>query len=166
MPREAFLPGSGLVAAYADEPIVIKRDSDDVPISSSSQPSMMAIMLEQLEPAPGHRVLEIGTGTGYNAALLAELVGDRGLVVSVDIDQDLVEGARENLVRAGYSGVRVVCADGAGIPARSALRSHHRDRRCPRPSPRLVRATRPRWSTGGTAGHERFATQHRIRAKR
>lgn len=117
VPREAFLPGSDLVAAYADEPIVIKRDSDDTPISSSSQPSMMAIMLEQLELAPGHRVLEIGTGTGYNAALLVELVGNRGMIVSVDIDHDLVDGARENLVRAGYPDVRVVCADGAcGYP--------------------------------------------------
>src|SRR5262245_55054862 len=55
-----------------------------VPISSSSQPSLMAQMLQDLRPAPGQRVLEVGAGTGYNAALLAHLVGP-GLVTSVDV---------------------------------------------------------------------------------
>jgi protein-L-isoaspartate(D-aspartate) O-methyltransferase len=62
---------------------------------------------------PGQRVLEIGAGTGYNAALLAHLVGPRGLVVTVDIDADLVAAAREHLADAGYDRVQVVQADGA-----------------------------------------------------
>jgi protein-L-isoaspartate(D-aspartate) O-methyltransferase len=62
---------------------------------------------------PGQRVLEIGAGTGYNAALLAHLVGPEGQVVSVDIDADLVERAREHLIDAGHSEVTVVCGDGA-----------------------------------------------------
>lgn len=113
VPRHLFLPDVAEETAYQDEPIVIKRDGDGRPISSSSQPSMMALMLDQLDLAPGHRVLEIGAGTGYNAALLAELVSPGGEVVSVDLDADLVARARENLKRAGYREVTVVCADGA-----------------------------------------------------
>jgi protein-L-isoaspartate(D-aspartate) O-methyltransferase len=70
-------------------------------------------MLEQLAVEPGQRVLEIGAGTGYNAALLAELVGPAGQVVSIEIDEELVAGAREHLARAGYSRVQVVLGDGA-----------------------------------------------------
>ena len=76
--------------AYQDEAFVIKTGPDGLPLSSSSQPAIMAIMLEQLGLAPGQRVLEIGTGTGYNAALMAHLVGERGTVVTMDIDADLV----------------------------------------------------------------------------
>ena len=94
-----------------------KRDADGQPISSSSQPAIMAIMLDQLTLAPGQRVLEIGAGTGYNAALMRHIVGPSGAVVSVDIDADLVDRAREHLASAGYPDVTVVAADGAdGYP--------------------------------------------------
>src|SRR5215204_4057723 len=83
------------------------------PISSSSQPAIMAVMLDQLDVRPGQRVLEIGTGTGYNAALLAELVGGSGAVTTVDIDADLVEQAGRNLDAAGVGGVDVVRGDGS-----------------------------------------------------
>jgi protein-L-isoaspartate(D-aspartate) O-methyltransferase len=56
---------------------VIKSDSEGLPVSASTQPTMMAVMLSQLGLAAGHRVLEIGTGTGYNAALTARIVGIR-----------------------------------------------------------------------------------------
>ena len=72
----------------------------------------MAIMLGQLDLQPGQRVLEIGTGTGYNAALLAHVVGDDGHVVSVDLDADLVEAARNNLSAAGFGSVEVIHGDG------------------------------------------------------
>ncbi len=71
-PRHLFLPEVPVEQVYRDEAIVTKRQ-DGVPISSSSQPAIMAIMLEQLALEPGHRVLEIGAGTGYNAALLAPM---------------------------------------------------------------------------------------------
>jgi protein-L-isoaspartate(D-aspartate) O-methyltransferase len=77
----------------------------------------MGIMLEQLGLEPGHKVLEIGAGTGYNAALMAHIVGETGQVVTVDIDEDLVEAAREHLRAAGCEQVQVVCADGGyGYP--------------------------------------------------
>lgn len=113
VPRHLFLPGVEPAGAYADEAIVTKRQSDGRPISSSSQPAIMAEMLEQLDVEPGQRVLEIGTGTGYNAALLAHLVGTTGAVTTLDIDTDLVEQARGQLQAAGMTGVNAVCADGA-----------------------------------------------------
>ena len=116
VPRHLFLPGVPLDRVYSDQAIPTKRQ-DGRPISSSSQPAVMAVMLEQLGLEPGHRVLEIGAGTGYNAALMAWLVGETGQVVTVDIDDDIVAGARAHLAAAGFDWVRVVCGDGAlGYP--------------------------------------------------
>jgi len=118
VPRHIFVPEVSAAAAYRDEALVIKCGPDGLPISSSSQPAMMAIMLEQLALRPGHRVLEIGTGSGYNAAVMAEVVGPGGLVVSIDIDPELVARARASLMAAGYDDVTVLCADGGyGDPA-------------------------------------------------
>jgi protein-L-isoaspartate(D-aspartate) O-methyltransferase len=100
VPRHVFLPEIGAADAYADQAFVIKTDPGGRPLSSSSQPTMMAIMLDQLGISPGERVLEVGTGTGYNAALMARLTGERGLVVTVDIDPGLVARARANLAVA------------------------------------------------------------------
>jgi protein-L-isoaspartate(D-aspartate) O-methyltransferase len=113
VPRHLFLPGLPPESAYRDDAIVTKRDADGLALSSSSQPAIMAIMLDQLDLAPGHRVLEIGAGTGYNAALMRYIVGPQGQVVSVDIDSDLTDQARSHLASAGYPDVTVVCADGA-----------------------------------------------------
>ncbi|MEV6801933.1 rRNA adenine N-6-methyltransferase family protein [Micromonospora rifamycinica] len=82
-------------------------------MSSASSPSLVADMLEQLAPQPGHRVLEIGAATGINTALLAELTSPGGTVVTIELDQDLADGARASLDRAGYDTVTVVCGDGA-----------------------------------------------------
>ncbi len=118
VPRHLFVPEVGPSAAYRDEAFVIKCGPDGIPISSSSQPAMMAIMLEQLELRPGHRVLEIGTGSGYNAALISVITAPRGKVVSIDIDLELVERARASLAAAGFPAVEVRCADGGyGDPA-------------------------------------------------
>jgi protein-L-isoaspartate(D-aspartate) O-methyltransferase len=120
VPRHVFLPELEPEAAYRDEAIVTKRDADGQPISSSSQPTIMAIMLDQLGLAPGQRVLEIGAGTGYNAALLKHIVGAGGTVVSIDLDEDVAEQAREHLAAAGCPDVTVVSGDGAaGYPARA-----------------------------------------------
>jgi protein-L-isoaspartate(D-aspartate) O-methyltransferase len=112
VPRHLFVPELDATTAYQDEALVIKYGEDGLPVSSSSQPAMMAIMLEQLRLKPGHRVLEIGTGTGYNAAVMAHIVGPQGAVVTVDIDADLIARAQASLAKAGYSQVRASCSDG------------------------------------------------------
>ena len=100
-------------AAYTDQALVTKLDPlSKHPSSSSSQPSLMAMKLEALDLHPGQRVLEIGAGTGYNAALIASLVGATGHVVSIDIDDDLVEKATQHLVMAGVEEVQVICGNG------------------------------------------------------
>jgi protein-L-isoaspartate(D-aspartate) O-methyltransferase len=93
VPRHRFVPDVPLETAYApDDAVVTKRDPAGVALSSASAPGVVAAMLEQLDVHPGDRILEIGAGTGYNAALLAELAGPAGHVVTVDIDQDAVDG--------------------------------------------------------------------------
>jgi protein-L-isoaspartate(D-aspartate) O-methyltransferase len=124
VPRETFLthgfrPGGDdtqvhpgdegfLDAVYRDDALVTKY-ADGAPVSSSSQPSLMAAMLEALDPHPGARVLEIGAGTGYNAALLAALGAS---VVSVDAQADVAQRAAEALAAAGVTAARVVHGDG------------------------------------------------------
>ncbi len=117
VPRHVFLPEMAPEQSYQDEAFVIKHGADGLPLSSSSQPAIMAIMLEQLGLAPGQRVLEIGAGTGYNAALIAHIVGDQESVITIDIDEEIVSRARASLAAAGYGGVRVSCGDGGlGVP--------------------------------------------------
>jgi protein-L-isoaspartate(D-aspartate) O-methyltransferase len=78
------------------------RIRDGLPCSSTSMPALVASMLELLELRPGMKVLEIGSGTGYNAALMAEIVGVHGLVVTVDIEDDVVSQTARLLTKAGY----------------------------------------------------------------
>ena len=115
VPRERFLwevaEREGLERVYQDQAIVTLRDPRGIPASSSSQPSIMAAMLEQLDLGRGHRVLEVGAGTGYNAALLARIVGAGGDVVSVELDAATARGARRALARV-KSAASVVVGDG------------------------------------------------------
>lgn len=112
-PREAFLDsGTALSDVYADGPILLKRDRRGSIISTISQPTMIAAMLEQLDVHDGDRVLEIGTASGYNAALLAHLTGPGGLVVSVELEADLAASATRALKKGGVENAVVVCADG------------------------------------------------------
>ncbi|MBC9718060.1 methyltransferase domain-containing protein [Streptomyces sp. TRM66268-LWL] len=106
-----------LNGVYADTPLATRvRDGDLV--SSSSQPSLMAKMLAELDVHDGQSVLEIGAGTGYNAALLAHRLGDE-LVTTVDLEPEITEAARRHLERAGYRPA-VVTGDGArGCAARA-----------------------------------------------
>jgi len=113
VPRHRFVPeGTPLEVAYnADDSVAIKRDTDGVIISSISAPFIQARMIEQAGLGPGMRVIEIGSG-GCNAALLAEVVGPFGLVVSIDIDPEVTDRARMLLEQTGYGDrVRVVQAD-------------------------------------------------------
>lgn len=98
-------------SAYADEAVALKWAHGRA-LSSVSQPTMVASMLEMLDVHLGAHVLEIGTGSGYNAALLAELAGDEGLVVTVELDAKLAEIAGRQLDATGYGAVEVHAADG------------------------------------------------------
>ncbi|WP_371780590.1 methyltransferase, FxLD system [Streptosporangium subroseum] len=113
VPRHEFVPaGTSLEVAYnADESVAIKKDERGVLISSTSAPFLQARMIEQAKIMPGMSIMEIGSG-GYNAALVAEIVGPDGRVVSVDIDQDVTDRAGAALEATGYgSRVRVILAD-------------------------------------------------------
>ncbi|MFH8884445.1 methyltransferase, FxLD system [Streptomyces californicus] len=117
VPRHRFLPEAPLVTAYDDEIAVatVKEDNGTV-VSSVSAPWLQADMAGQLRLEPGMHVLEVGSG-GYNAELLAHLVGDRGRVVSVDLDPFVVRRAERLCAEAGSGRVTAVLGDGSlGAP--------------------------------------------------
>ena len=101
-----------LRAVYTNEPLATACDQAGTATSSSSLPAAMAIMLEASELAPGLRVLEIGTGTGYNAALLTSIVGRSGYVWSVEIDPELARQAERRLKQVVGLGVTVHAGNG------------------------------------------------------
>jgi protein-L-isoaspartate(D-aspartate) O-methyltransferase len=109
VPREHFVPEVSVEAAYRDEAILTKQTESGLGLSSSSQPGIMAEMLGELALEPGQRVLEIGAGTGYNAALLRHIVGAEGRVTTVDIDPETATRARRALKGRR---VKVVTGDG------------------------------------------------------
>jgi protein-L-isoaspartate(D-aspartate) O-methyltransferase len=115
-------PEGWLRAVYSDTPIVTQVEDDSgvdvalVPSSSASMPRIVAEMLAALDVREGHRVLEVGTGTGYNAALLAARLGDRN-ITSIEVVPALADTARHSLQAAGYHPA-VITGDGAlGHPA-------------------------------------------------
>ncbi|MET9500807.1 methyltransferase domain-containing protein [Streptomyces sp. NPDC006622] len=103
--------------AYEDVPLATRLRDGEL-LSSSSQPSLMAEMLAELRVRDGDRVLEIGAGTGYNAALLSYRLGDER-ITTVDLDPEIAESARRHLAAAGYRPT-VVTGDGArGVAERA-----------------------------------------------
>lgn len=108
VPRHRYLEGIVDPAeAYADRAVNLKWG-----VSTASQPQVMALMLEALDPFPGMNVLEIGTASGYNAALLARIAGENGLVVTLEIEGDLARRAEELLNEDFPGRVEVVIGDG------------------------------------------------------
>ncbi|MFI7325296.1 methyltransferase, FxLD system [Streptomyces rubiginosohelvolus] len=117
VPRHRFLPEAPLATAYDDEIAVatVREDSGAV-VSSVSAPWLQADMAEQLRLEPGMQVLEVGSG-GCNAELLAHIVGDRGRVVTVDLDPFVVRRAKRLCAEAGSGRVTAVLGDGGqGAP--------------------------------------------------
>ena len=100
-----------LALIYADTALATRRVGG-LPASSTSQASLVARMLELLDLSEGMTILEVGAGTGYNAALLAEVVGDQRLVVTVDVLEDVVDQTRRLLADAGYPHIQVLLRDG------------------------------------------------------
>ncbi|MEE2041296.1 protein-L-isoaspartate(D-aspartate) O-methyltransferase [Nocardiopsis sp. CT-R113] len=145
VPRHAFLPdvmwGDGrtrydraedpdgwMRAAYSDQPLTTQVDDGaeggpGIATSSSSAPSVMARMLTAARIEPGHRVMEIGTGTGYHAALLCELVGDIR-VTTIEIDQEVADRAHSALIAEDYA-PELVTADAEKLASIGDGR-HHR----------------------------------------
>ena len=101
--RKLFVPEGLQERAYSDYPLPIGFDQ------TISAPSMIAIMLEALDLKRGDRVLEIGTGSGYNAALIYEIVGSN--ISSIERIPELAEFAKKNLKKAGYE-IKIVVGDG------------------------------------------------------
>ena len=119
--RELFAPEARRASAYEDSPILLKRDDKGNVVSTISQPTMIATMLEELAVERGDRILEVGTASGYNAALLAELAGESGRVVTIEIDEELAQHSAEALRLTGYGDrVTVVVGDGSEGYAPSA----------------------------------------------
>lgn len=106
VPRHEFVPSSIRSSSYADQPLPIGHGQ------TISAPSMVAIMLESLDLRAGQKVLEVGTGSGYNAALIAEIIGERGELFTIESIRELADFGRENLERTGHSQVHVIVGDG------------------------------------------------------
>jgi protein-L-isoaspartate(D-aspartate) O-methyltransferase len=109
VPRHRFVPVEVAAYAYEDEPLPIGHGQ------TISQPYIVAYMTEILRLKGGEKVLEIGTGSGYQAAILAEIVGD---VYTVEIVKPLADRARASLDRLGYKNIHYFCGDGySGWPS-------------------------------------------------
>ncbi len=115
VPRHLFLPAKMVDEAYIDTPLQIGEGQ------TISAPHMVAMMAEGLDLKPGLKVLEVGGGSGYHAAVMAELVKPDGMVYSMERIPSLAESARRNLKAAGYDSlVEVIVGDGTkGLPERA-----------------------------------------------
>ena len=111
VPRDLFVLGDFAESAYLDIALPI------VGGSTISQPTTVAMMLEALEPKSGEKVLEIGTGSGWQACLLSRCVGRKGSVVTIEINQGVADFAKSNIGKIKPSKVKTVVGDGsAGYP--------------------------------------------------
>jgi protein-L-isoaspartate(D-aspartate) O-methyltransferase len=112
VPREAFVEHADRADAYRDSALAISCGQ------TISQPFVVAYMTEQLQLQKSHRVLEIGTGSGYQAAVLSMLAGK---VVTVERFRTLADAARKRLKALGYDNIEVLVADGLNLPAELGL---------------------------------------------
>ncbi|MCH7519069.1 MAG: protein-L-isoaspartate(D-aspartate) O-methyltransferase [Candidatus Dadabacteria bacterium] len=101
--RHLFVPKEYLDSAYSDKPIPIEKEQ------TVSQPYMVALMTELLNPSPGKKILEIGTGSGYQSAILAETGCD---LYTIEIIEDTAANARKTLEKLGYSNIKYRIGDG------------------------------------------------------
>ncbi|NYT19190.1 MAG: protein-L-isoaspartate(D-aspartate) O-methyltransferase [Methanosarcinales archaeon] len=107
VPRHFFVPEELQDSAYIDLPLPIGYEQ------TISAPHMVAIMCELLDISSGMKILEVGSGSGYNAAVMAELVGDKGHIYTVERIPQLADFAKKNIKRAGYKNITVLQDDGS-----------------------------------------------------
>ncbi len=107
VPREHFVPQAYLSRAYDDTPLFIGAGQ------TISAPHMVAIMCDLLDLQEGMKVLEVGGGSGYHAAVMAGLVGPSGHVYSIERLPELANQAQENLAKAGIENVAIIVGDGS-----------------------------------------------------
>lgn len=107
IPRHLFVTEEYLKSAYLDVAL------PTIGGSTISQPTTVAIMTEALQPKKGEKILEVGTGSGWQACLLAYCVGSKGKIVTIDIDPKLIEFAKKNIKKFNVKNIRIICCDGS-----------------------------------------------------
>jgi protein-L-isoaspartate(D-aspartate) O-methyltransferase len=107
IPREYFIQEEYESVSYTDTPLKIEVNQ------TISAPHMVAIMVEELDLKKGQRILEIGSGSGYHAAIVSHIIGKTGHVYTIERIKDLVENAKENIKKAGIENVSVIHSDGS-----------------------------------------------------
>ncbi|CAN5182788.1 protein-L-isoaspartate O-methyltransferase [soil metagenome] len=137
VPREEFVPEAVRADAYADGALPIGSGQ------TISQPWVVAAICSALELEGGERVLEIGTGSGYSTAIIADLVGPRGSVMSAELVPELAKKARTTLGRLGYDRVVVSAGDGVEAAAEGAWDAIAVHAAAPAVPPSLARALGP-----------------------
>ncbi|WP_408097040.1 protein-L-isoaspartate O-methyltransferase family protein [Peredibacter sp. HCB2-198] len=111
-PRHLFIQENySIEEMYADYPLGIYQD--DKFVSTISQPSFVLLMLDMLDLHPGQKVIELGAGSGWNAALMSHLVGPTGKVVSLEIIPDLARATQANIKKMNLPNLEILLADGA-----------------------------------------------------
>jgi len=156
VPREEFMDPRYRKYSYYDQPFPIPGDGRQ----TISAPYMYPVSYEPLGVGEGMRVLEVGAGSGYGAALAWELVGAAGLVVAVEINQVTCEFARENLERAGYGEVKLVHGDGSmGYPEDAPYDAVSITAACPEVPPPLIEQLKAPGRLVGPVGGDRYTGQ-------
>ncbi len=140
VPREGFMAPKLREYAYIDQPFPIPGDGRQ----TISAPYMYPVTYEPLRLKEGDRFLEVGAGSGYGAALARELVGGKGRVVAIEINEDTYRFAEKNLKKAGYNDVKLVLGDGAlGYPEDAPYDAISITAACPAFPPPLLEQLRP-----------------------
>jgi len=156
VPREEFMDPRYRKYSYYDQPFPIPGDGRQ----TISAPYMYPVSYEPLGVGEGMRVLEVGAGSGYGAALAWELVGAAGLVVAVEINQVTYEFARENLERTGYGEVKLVHGDGSmGHPEDAPYDAVSITAACPEVPPPLIEQLKAPGRLVGPVGGDRYTGQ-------
>jgi protein-L-isoaspartate(D-aspartate) O-methyltransferase len=106
--RADFVPEAARPLAYVNEALSIGHQQ------TISQPAVVALMLELLNPKPGQKIMDVGAGSGWQTALLAELVGRRGKVYAVEVVPELYEQAKRNLAKYNFSNIELMCKNARG----------------------------------------------------